>query len=371
MRDSTVLAMLRELWTPSGATRRELEAALGLSRPTVDKALGMLVERGIVVPVGTRSQGSGRPGTVFCLDGSVCMALGVDLELPQVDFVLCNLLGETLHRSTLAVGNDLGDPVALLRQVGEQLAGWLESLGVPWSRVGGAGVAVPAFVRDGVATFAGQTMPPWRGVAVRETLERDVPVPVHVHHDTHLMALVEARAIGWAEGTLLYIALRPGLAGEVRFGASVLVDGHAYRGSHGHGGSLYRAFVTREEMEGRSPKARVDLLVDKAVGFLVHAVTLLDPERIVIHAELLGADEEAFITACRHRLREALEGEFPDLHKLVRAKERGPTAVLGAAVAVVQHLRDNPEQLFGDEGGENGNRAYRPKGRMAGTRKRR
>ncbi len=371
MRSDTIRSLLRALWDPAGATRRELESSLGLSRPTVDKALTELVGQRLVVPVGTRSRGGGRPGTVFRLDGNICVVVGIDLELPQLSFVLSNLWGETLHRFTLTVDGDPRDPVPLLRQVGEHLTGWLETLGVPWLGVGGVGVALPAFVTDGVATFAGQTMPSWRGVAVRDMLEQEIPVPVHVHHDTHLMALAEARALGLDGEALLYVALRPGLYGEVRFGASLLVDGHAYRGAHGHGGSLYRAFVTREEMEGRSPEERVDLLVDKAVGFLVHAVTLLDPERIVIHAELLGADEEAFITACRRRLREALVGEFPDLHKLARAKERGSTAALGAAVAVVHHLRDNPEQLLGEEGGERGNRAYQPMGNTAGTRKRR
>lgn len=353
--------LLQALWDPDGATRRELESSLGLSRPTVDRALADLVSRGLVVPVGTRSLRGGRPATVYRLDGSVCSVVGVDLELPQLTFVLSDLWGNPQESLTLALDGGSEDPVPLLRQVGEELTEWLTSLSITWPRVGGVGVALPAFVTNGVASFAGETMPSWRGVTVREILEREIPARVHVHHDTHVMALAEAWGSGWTEGTLLYVALRPGLAGEVRFGASLLVDGRPYQGAHGHGGSLYRAYVAREEMEGCSAKERVDLLVERAVGFLVHAITLLDPERVVFHAELLGADAEAFLAGCRRRLRMELAGEFPDQHKVTLAVERGPAAARGAAIAVVGHLRDNPEALFTEQGGERGRRSSRAK----------
>lgn len=351
MRRDTTYRLLRELWNPDGATRRALEMSLGLSRPTLNKVLAELVERGIVAPAGTHSEGDGRPATVFRLNGDACAVVGVDLELPQLSFVASDLWGEPLHRLTLDVGDGHRDPLALLRGVGERLTEWVDSLGVPWPQVGGVGVALPAFVTDGVATFAGETMPPWRGVAAQNALEREIPVHVHVHHDTHLMALAEAHALGWNKKALLYVALRPGFSGDVRFGASLLVDGRPYRGGHGHGGSLYRAFVAGRELEGRDREERLALLVDRALGVLVHAVTLLDPSLIVVHAELLGEDEETFIARCRGRLREALAGEFPDMCKFTGAVARGAAAACGAAIAVVQHLRDNPEHLLRNEGG--------------------
>ncbi len=371
MRNNTIHTLLRELWTPDGTTRRALESSLGLSRPTLDKALSELMNRGLVAPAGTRSEGGGRPATVFRVNGDTCVVVGVDLELPQLSFVVSDLWGEPLHRLTLDVDDGQRDPLALLREVGETLTEWMDSLGVPWPRVGGLGVALPAFVTDGVATFAGATMPSWHRVAVQNALEREISTRVHVHHDTHLMAMAEAHALGWKEGALLYIALRPGLSGDVRFGASLLVDGRAYRGGHGHGGSLYRAFVTGEELKNRAHDKRFEMLVDRAVGVLVHAVTLLDPTLIVIHAELLGEDEEAFIAGCRRRLREALVGEFPDLHKVTRAVARGTTAACGAAVAVVQHLRDNPEELLAHEGGERGRSTSQAPRSTASKRKRR
>lgn len=354
MRTNTVQEVLRAVWTSVGATRRELEAILSLSRPTVDKAIGELQRLGLVGPVGTRSLRAGRPATVFRLDGGVRVAVGVDLELPQLSFVLSDLWGEPLHQATRSVASGPDDPVPLLRYVTDELTEWLDALRVPWSRVAGVGVALPAFVSNGVANFAGEAMPAWRGVTAREALERDLPAPVHVHHDTHVMALAEARALGWTD--LLYFTLRPGIHGDVRFGASLVVDGHAYRGAHGHGGSLYRAFVPGEELSCLGAKKRVALLVERAVGPLVHAVTLFDPERVVIHAEMLGADEPLFIEGCRRRLREALAGEFPDTLKVAPAQERGPTAALGAAIAVVQDLYENPAVLLAS-GGETGKNA--------------
>jgi len=354
--------VLQTLWDPAGATRRELEARLDLSWPTVDKAIGELRRLGLVGPVGTRSLRAGRPATVFRLDGGVRVAVGVDLELPQFSFVLSDLWEEPLHQATRSLASGPDDPVSLLRYVTDELTEWLDALRVPWSRVAAVGVALPAFVRNGVATFAGETMPSWRGVAARETLERDLPVPVHVHHDTHLMALAEARAAGWTDGVLLYFTLRPGLHGDVRFGASLVLDGWPYRGAHGHGGSLYRAFVSGEELSGLGAKKRVALLVERAVGPLAHAVTLFDPGRVAIHAEMLGAEAPLFIEGCRRRLREALAGEFPDTLKVAPAEERGPAAALGAAIAVVQDLYEDPALLLAS-GGETGKNGLRRKSR--------
>jgi hypothetical protein len=295
---------------------------------------------------------------VFRLNGGIRSVVGIDLELPQVTFVLSDLWGNPLHQQTLTVADSLADPVSVLGYLAEEISGWLATLGVPWRQIAGIGIALPAFVNDGVASFLGATMPSWRGVAVQNILESEIPAPVHVHHDTHLMALAEARALAWSGSVLLYVALRPGLNGEVRFGASLLVDGRAYRGAHGHGGSLYRAFVAKEEMEGCSVEERVGLLVDRALGFLVHAVTLGDPERVVFHAEMLGEDAWPFLAGCQRRLREELVGEFPNQRKVTLAVERGPAAALGAAIAVVQHLRDNPEPLFVEEGGDSGSNAH-------------
>lgn len=353
MRRETIFSLLRELWTRDGATRRELEASLNLSRPTVDKALAELMGRGLIGPVGTCSHGGGRPATVFRVNGSVCSVVGVDLELPQLTCVLTNLWGEPLHRMTVDVNDGYHKPLALVHEVGETLTQWMDLLDIPWARVGGMGVALPAFVADGVATFAGSTMPSWRGVAVQDLLEREIPARVHVHRDTYLMALAEARALEWTDGALFYVALRPGLHGDVRFGASLLVDGRPYQGGHGHGGSLYKAVVSGEQLASRNREERLELLVERAVEFLVHAVTLLDPDRIAIHAGLLGADEEAFIVGCRRRLRAALAGEFSQQYTLTPAVERGPTAALGAAISVVHYLSNSPEFLW-EEGGGNG-----------------
>jgi len=370
-----VHSLLRAVWNPAGVTRRELESSLALSRPTVDKALAELQRLGLVRPDGTRALRGGRPATVFRLDGGIRSVIGVDLELPQLTFVLADLWGDPLHHLTLSVADAPADPIPLLCYVGEELTTWLDTLGVPWPHVAGVGIALPAFVNDGVASFMGATMPAWRGVAVQATLQREIPASVYVHHDTHLMALVEARALGWTDGVLLYVALRPGLNGDVRFGASLVLDGRAYRGAHGHGGSLYRAFVAGEEMNNLDGKDRVALLVERAIGPLVHAVPLFDPERVAIYAEMLGTEEGAFIAGCRRRLREALAGEFPNLHKVTRAEERGPTAARGAALAVVQHLRDSPETLLEEKGGDTGKSLRRSPGntvkeRCAGTTRR-
>ncbi|MBC7093814.1 ROK family protein [Candidatus Bipolaricaulota bacterium] len=341
--------VLRAAWTPAGVTRRELEVNLSLSRPTVDKALAELRRLDLVHPWGTRAPWGGRPAVVFRVHGEARLALGVDVELPRLEFVLTDLWGTALHAKSLIV-EGLANPATVLRHVAEELRRWAKEVGLRWPKVAGIGLGLPAFLTDGTANFVGQTLPAWHRVPARQILEREFPIPVRIHHDMHLMALAEAHQGGWDDDVLLYFALRPGLHGDIRIGASVLVDGNVYLGAHGHGGALYRAFVEPGELAGLSPRKQIDLLVDRATNPLVHAVTLFDPGRVVIHAEMLGEQEPLFIEGCRRRVQKALEGEFPDAVEVAPARARGPTAALGAAITVVRDLYANPAPLLAQRG---------------------
>src|SRR3954447_16280063 len=71
--------VLRALMTQRRATRAEIAAATGLSKPTVSESVRRLGEAGAVVDTGERTTGRGRVGTYYALAPTAGHALVASL----------------------------------------------------------------------------------------------------------------------------------------------------------------------------------------------------------------------------------------------------------------------------------------------------
>ena len=339
-------AVLRSLWQRGEATRGELVSQLKLSRPTVDRALRRLLTYRIIEELGPRPSLGGRPAIVYALRPDARLLAGVDLELPWVNLVLTNLVGSPIAKHKLYLERRLKDPASLLHQLGEQLKGWVLDCGRRWEDVAAVGIGVPGPVVRGEVSLFGATLPTWLRVPVQEMLKRQLKTEVYVSHDVHLMALAEAERGGWHDEILLFLSLRPGLVGEVRFGASVLIKGEPYWGAHGNGGALYRAYVAAEELADLDEERRCRHIAERLAERAVPAVTLFDPDRVVVEAEFMGPAASRLVEHFRQRLLSALKGEFPGLLRISLAKVGELGVALGAALAAQRQLLHCPERLF-------------------------
>lgn len=352
--------LLQNMWSPSEvrvlqalldggpATRGELALRTRLSRPTVERALRALIRKDLVQAIGPRPSGGGRPPVAYAPRSQARLFAGVDLELPRVDMILTDLTGEPLARTSFSLDGTGLDPTATLRRVSLRLQEWVEEAGYPWGLVLGLGVAFPGPVAGGLGSLLGETLPTWIRVPIQAMLERELRVPVRAFHDLHLLALAEARLGGWKDEIMLLLSLRPGLRGEVRFGASVLLDGQPYWGAHGNGGALLQAYVPARELSG---PARLERLAEALAGRAVHPVALLDPDRVVVEAGLLGEEAPRFLRRFRERLEGLLHGEYPGPLRISLAKGGEFGGALGAALAVQGELVRSPE-IFLRKGGD-------------------
>ncbi|MFE5581764.1 ROK family protein [Kitasatospora sp. NPDC056531] len=206
-------------------------------------------------------------------------------------------------------------------------------------RPAAAGVAVPGIVdeRAGIAVLSANLG--WRDVPVRHWMSEHLGIPVAFGHDVRAGGIAEARAgAGRGSRNFLFVPVGTGIA------AAVMVDGRPLTGSHTRAGELghlvvrpggepcacgargcvenlasaaaiarrYAAAtgepdVTAQQVAERAAagdrtatavwQEAVDALADGLAG----AVTLLDPERVVIGGGLARAGEPYFAA-----LREAL-----------------------------------------------------------------
>jgi len=359
--------LLRSLWTPEGLTRREIEEELGCSRPTVDKALGLLRGLGLIESCGMRTPQHDRPAEVFSVCESAWFALGLNLELPNADLVVVDAWGEILHETRLELRERLETPRGTIVQIAELIRDWVDGLAVPMDRVIGLGVGIPGVFVDRRVTFVGRHLPNWKQVPVESSLESDLSLPVLVNHDVHFMALAEIERRGWADRIVLYVSIRPGLDGDMRIGASLCVRGRVYRGSHGNAGALFRAIVDAEELADLSENGRVERIAERLTSSLVHVIPLVDPDWVVVHAESLGSLETPLVQRCIEDLEVALQGgEYVGMTQVTSASVRGATGAQQAAIAVIRELL-RPEGTSGVEGGIRQDREHRKRIKLTTT----
>ena len=341
--------LLRTLWTPEGLTRREIEEELGRSRPTVDKALGLLRGLGLIESCGMRTPQQGRPAEVFSVCESAWFALGLNLE------------------TRLELREGLETPRGTLAQVAELIRDWLAELEIPMDHVAGLGVGIPGFFVNRRVTFVSRHLPNWKQVPVESSLESKLSLPVLVNRDVDFMALAEIEQRGWTDQVVLYLLVRPGLDGDVRIGASLCVRGRVYRGSHGNAGALYRAIVDAEELADLSTTDRVERIAERLTSSLVHVIPLVDPDWVIVHAESLGSLETPLVQRCTEDLEVALQGgEYVGMTQVTSAAVRGATGAQQAAIAVIRELL-RPEGTSGVGGGIRQDRARRKRIKLTTT----
>jgi len=336
--------LLRILWRNGPLTRREMETLLHISRPTLDKLVRDLVQRGLLLPGGRKKDRGGRPAALFRLNPRARLALGIDLELPGLYLVVTDLLGEILHERELRLREPFSSPIQTLQRIAGLLLDWLRELGIPREWTVGVGVGMPAFFEGDVVTVKGKNLPTWIRVPARGILERALGIPVVVGHDVHFMALAESHRAGLDDKIALYIALRAGMRGDIRMGACLLMRGQIYRGAHGNGGSLHHAFVEPEELPHGAQAAR--LIAQRLAPHIVQAVHLVDPDVVVINAHELGELGGPVSAALGSQVAAQLRDEPLGPVELRPARAVEAPGALGAAMAVVRGLFEHPEVLL-------------------------
>lgn len=341
--------MLLALREHGPLAKRELGEICQLSRPTVEKVLRELEAQGLVKQDGYRESRSGRRPALYSFNAQAKYALGIDLEIPELNLVLTDLNGQPLWQRSSRIAM-LEDPRAALRVIVEEVQRLLTEAGISKEELVGLGFGAPAFLQGDAITISGETLPRWTAVPVKRLLEEALGVPVQVDNDVKFMALAESHNAGYNDEVLVYCALRRGLRDEVRMGGSALIRGEIFRGAHGNAGSLQDAYV---EFPGgltralsQEPEEALARLEATLLEPLAHMVMLFDPQHLVINAAILGEYEKEFLERCEMALQGRLSEIFSWKFQLVAAQDRELTCAKGAALFVIQDLFSRPQELL-------------------------
>lgn len=224
----TLLRILRD----QGPTSRSGLAELtGLSATTVGKAVGPLVETGVLREVAEAPRGGlGRPALLLHPVPEAVTVCGVQIGVGTARVGLADgAAGVGLLR---AVAFDAAaDPRAVLDVVADTVRALLDERDASCL---GVGVAVPGPVDpDGRRVRLAANLG-WRDVPVAEVLEQQLDLPVVVDHNVRSMALGEARFGGRGTDTLAYLYVRTGVGLGLTLGGEPFYGGAGGESHLGH-----------------------------------------------------------------------------------------------------------------------------------------
>ena len=228
-----VFAVLAEAGT---ATRPQLAAGAGLSKPTVSSAVAELESAELAAHSGTVSGGTGRSAAVYGLGPAAGTVLAVDLGPSHTQVRGCALDGTLLAQGT-GSREESADTVRKALDalpVGAPLRAIVVAVGDVTARdQQGAGMR-PATAKAGPAYDAmAVALPPG--------------VPVHLENNVNCAALAELHE-GAARGRDTFGYLRIG----VGIGLGIVVGGHVLSGANGAAGEVARLPYPWDD--GREPR---------------------------------------------------------------------------------------------------------------------
>jgi predicted NBD/HSP70 family sugar kinase len=324
--------VLRALMTQRQATRSEIAAATGLSKPTVSESVRRLSASGAVVDTGERTTGRGRVGTYYAVPATTGWALVVSLAPEGIVAEAIDVYGQVVARSQAPVTRSpgAGAVARTLKAVAGDVAGHsagpcrlaVVSAADPVDRQSGRLVELP----DAPFLLGALDAP--------AVLAELVDGPVTVDNDVNWAARAEhshGRAAGIRD--FVYLFLGEGL------GCAVLTDGEVRRGHAGVAGEI--AHVVTVGPQGaamrltdvfdalglrRSGSTAIDVpallraaapdtesaaevrnaLARAVVGVLSAVVALTDPAVVLVggswgrHPSVLAAVAREFADAPRH-----------------------------------------------------------------------
>jgi predicted NBD/HSP70 family sugar kinase len=298
LRRLNLVAALGALLDAPALTLRELQAVVGVSRPTAEQLLAALVADRWVEEVAGPAGGRGRPARHFRFRAAAGHVTGMDIGAHKAMAVVTDLRGRALaeHRTTLDPGLDAR---ARIRAAAETAhACWAEA-GLTATEITAVGCGVTGALREdhhvrdvssgptgsGLATYS---LPGFTEVDVAAELARAVGRPVTVANDVKLAALAEH----WQGAATDHADLVYMFAGH-RAGAGVLWDGRVHEGRHGAAGEIgalptlgWSSAMARLHARGAALAARRRQPPGREGELVITAATDGDEDSLAVLAEV-------------------------------------------------------------------------------------
>lgn len=323
----------------------DLQAATGVSLPTLRKAVQALIDARWIRVVGQGEANGGRPAMLFGVNDSHFAILGVHLQLPGIHLTLSDLAGKVLDDAK-RFEETVPTPDECIQAVSEYAARFKTMF--PKRKLIGVGVAAPGFIdlATGDIVSIGR-VPSWVNVPLCRRLQATLNLPAYIANDVDCLAFAELQYTPPARATnLAYIGFDQAIK------VSLFLKGELYKGTFGNAGLIAPALLRVDDLA--NPEETPQLLTISGVSQLFEErVCALAASAQTPYAEMLA------LTSPRERVRRILEHARPDMpicYALTQDHLRALAVVAANMILLIQPdvvligglLSLLPQELFAD-----------------------
>lgn len=223
-------------------SRKDIADITGLTPAAVTLLCGELLDKGLLLELGTdmQSTGAGRKKVLVDINYDCYYIITINIESEDTFLSVSNMRGRCLEQQTVAT--DLqAVPEDFLNQLADLCNEMRERQSQVAQKLAGVSVAVPGEVdrERGVSVRAYSV---WnREVAVCDVLRHRLGLPVWLENNVNAFAMAELLyGMGRQYDNLLIIKWGPGV------GSSIVIDNQLYEGRHGKAAELGHFVVERE-----------------------------------------------------------------------------------------------------------------------------
>lgn len=231
LRETNRLSILK-LLQKKVASRADLSAELGLSKPAVSTIVAELLGQGFVKEIGhgeSKDTGGKRP-ILLCVNEDAGLFISIYFNSDWHEIALMNLGQEIVayEKQSTIIHSDFRQTFTELADRVQSLIQQVRAKGNQ-QRVVACGIVAKGTVHAdrGVMSYSA-TIPDWRDIPIAEFMESRLQVPVFIENDARANTLFElSHHQTKPDGTLVYVSVGPGI------GTGVVMDDKIYRGNLG------------------------------------------------------------------------------------------------------------------------------------------
>ncbi len=223
--------IFRLIYNSDKISRQEIADQLGLSLPTVNQNLKMLMEDGLIEYVGNFTSTGGRRAQAITIDNNARKAISVNIKADYINVDVVGLKGQIIY--SMAVKAHFSKSSAYIEKLKDAVRHAVDYVGADADDILGVGITVPGILDDEKQILI--SAPPLKAKNYDFTrLISAIDYPVVVMNDARAEAYAGHWFNGKPEDEKIYIMLGEGVGGAY-INASAIRNGvHNRGGEFGH-----------------------------------------------------------------------------------------------------------------------------------------
>lgn len=223
--------IFRLIYNSDKISRQEIADQLGLSLPTVNQNLKMLMEDGLIEYVGNFTSTGGRRAQAITIDNNARKAISVNIKADYINIDVVGLKGQIIY--SMAVKAHFSKSSAYIEKLTNAVRHAVDYVGADADDILGVGITIPGILDDEKRILI--SAPPLKAKNYDFTrLISAIDYPVVVMNDARAEAYADHWFNGKSEDEKIYIMLGEGVGGAY-INASAIRNGvHNRGGEFGH-----------------------------------------------------------------------------------------------------------------------------------------